>query len=119
MFLAGKAEETPKKCKDIIKIAKKLLDEKNFSTFGKNPKEQVMILEKILLKTIRFDLKVHHPYNFLMQYSKYLKGIFKMLYFKMLFYKTRVVIIFFANFPGQKRKIGKMVNMAWIFINDR
>ncbi|KAI1712105.1 cyclin-K [Ditylenchus destructor] len=49
LFLAGKVEETPKKCKDICTAA------------------------RVLLQTIRFDLHVEHPYPFLLQYAKALK----------------------------------------------
>lgn len=41
LFLAGKVEETPKKCKDIIKIARSLLTDQKFVTFGEDPKEEV------------------------------------------------------------------------------
>ena len=34
LFLAGKSEETPKKCRDIIKTVKELLNPSQFSTFG-------------------------------------------------------------------------------------
>uniref|UniRef100_A0A673K788 Cyclin-K-like n=1 Tax=Sinocyclocheilus rhinocerous TaxID=307959 RepID=A0A673K788_9TELE len=58
LFLAGKVEETPKKCKDIIKTARSLLNDVQF--------EEVMVLERILLQTIKFDLQVEHPYQFLL-----------------------------------------------------
>lgn len=58
LFLAGKVEETPKKCKDIIKIAQSLLTAQTFQSFGDDPKEEVLTLERILLKTIKFDLQV-------------------------------------------------------------
>ncbi|XP_058802144.1 cyclin-K isoform X2 [Phymastichus coffea] len=92
LFLAGKVEETPKKCKDIIKIAKTLLSEQKFNTFGEDPKEEVMTLERILLQTIKFDLQVEHPYGYLLKYAKCLKG--------------------------DKGKLQKMVQMAWTFVND-
>ncbi|CAH2085060.1 unnamed protein product [Euphydryas editha] len=92
LFLAGKVEETPKKCKDIIKVAKSLLNEHKFSTFGEDPKEEVMTLERILLQTIKFDLQVEHPYGYLLKYAKCLKG--------------------------DKTKLQKMVQMAWTFVND-
>ncbi|XP_034829234.1 cyclin-K [Maniola hyperantus] len=92
LFLAGKVEETPKKCKDIIKVAKSLLTELKFSTFGEDPKEEVMTLERILLQTIKFDLQVEHPYGYLLKYAKCLKG--------------------------DKAKLQKMVQMAWTFVND-
>lgn len=92
LFLAGKVEETPKKCKDIIKVAKSMLNDEKFSTFGEDPKEEVMTLERILLQTIKFDLQVEHPYGYLLKYAKCLKG--------------------------DKAKLQKMVQMAWTFVND-
>ncbi|XP_033227334.1 cyclin-K-like isoform X2 [Belonocnema kinseyi] len=100
LFLAGKVEETPKKCKDIIKTAKTLLSDQKFLTFGEDPKgetdfylqEEVMTLERILLQTIKFDLQVEHPYSYLLKYAKCLKG--------------------------DKNKLQKMVQMAWTFVND-
>lgn len=38
LFLAGKVEETPKKCKDIIKIAREKLSDEKFRQFGDDPK---------------------------------------------------------------------------------
>ncbi|XP_064602873.1 cyclin-K-like [Liolophura sinensis] len=92
LFLAGKVEETPKKCKDIIKTCRSLLTEQQFSVFGEDPREEVMTLERILLQTIKFDLQVQHPYTRLLHYAKQLKG--------------------------DKQKIQKVVQMAWTFIND-
>nr|CAG4650312.1 EOG090X09KD [Sida crystallina] len=92
LFLAGKVEETPKKCKDIIKVAKTSLSEAQFQQFGNDAKEEVMTLERILLQTIRFDLQVEHPYSYLIKYAKSLKG--------------------------DKSKLQKMVQMAWTFVND-
>ncbi|KAL3280130.1 hypothetical protein HHI36_017634 [Cryptolaemus montrouzieri] len=92
LFLAGKIEETPKKCKDIIKTARGLLSDEKFATFGIDPKEEVMTLERILLQTIKFDLQVEHPYSYLIKYAKCLKG--------------------------DKVKLQKMVQMAWTFVND-
>ncbi|XP_022920620.1 cyclin-K [Onthophagus taurus] len=92
LFLAGKVEETPKKCKDIIKTARGLLSDQKFAQFGADPKEEVMTLERILLQTIKFDLQVEHPYGYLIKYAKCLKG--------------------------DKSKLEKMVQMAWTFVND-
>ncbi|XP_059208616.1 cyclin-K-like, partial [Centropristis striata] len=92
LFLAGKVEETPKKCKDIIKTARGLLNDVQFAQFGDDPKEEVMVLERILLQTIKFDLQVEHPYQFLLRYAKQLKG--------------------------DKNKVQKLVQMAWTFVND-
>ncbi|XP_059613099.1 cyclin-K [Phlebotomus argentipes] len=92
LLLAGKVEETPKKCKDIIKTAKTLLSDQKFLSFGDDPKEEVMTLERILLQTIKFDLQVDHPYGFLVKYAK--------------------------CFKGDSTKLQKMVQMAWNFVND-
>lgn len=92
LFLAGKVEETPKKCRDIIKVARQLLADDKYLSFGEDPKEEVMTLERILLQTIKFDLQVEHPYSFLVKYAKCLKG--------------------------ENAKLQKMVQMAWNFVND-
>ncbi|XP_052767787.1 cyclin-K-like isoform X1 [Mya arenaria] len=92
LFLAGKVEETPKKCKDIIKISQTILNGKQFAQFGNDPREEVMTLERILLQTIKFDLQTEHPYAFLLKYAKMIKA--------------------------DKEKVQKLVQMAWTFIND-
>lgn len=38
LLLAGKVEETPKKCRDIIKVCQALLSEHQMAHFGSNPK---------------------------------------------------------------------------------
>lgn len=92
LLLAGKVEETPKKCRDIIRTARNLLTDAQFFSFGDDPKEEVMTLERILLQTIKFDLQVEHPYSFLLKYAKCIKG--------------------------DQSKLQKMVQMAWNFVND-
>lgn len=51
-----------------------------------------MILERILLQTIKFDLQVNHPYSSLIKYAKCLKG--------------------------DGIKLERMVQNAWTFVND-
>jgi cyclin K len=68
-------EETPKKCRDIVRQASVLLTSSQMASFGRDPKEEVITMERILLKTIKFDLQVDHPYRFLIQYAKCLKGV--------------------------------------------
>ena len=43
LFLAGKAEETPKKCRDLIKNVRALTNDQQFSQFGKVRKEFVLL----------------------------------------------------------------------------
>ncbi|KAI6184747.1 Methyltransferase-like protein [Aphelenchoides bicaudatus] len=81
LFLAGKVEETPKKCKDIITNAQAMY-----------PENDVMDFEKILLHTLRFDLQVEHPYQYLLEYIK----IFQM----------------------DDNVRNKVMNFAWAFVND-
>lgn len=53
LFLAGKVEETPKKCKDIIKIAKALLPDDKYKTLGLDPK--VNNCETLIISLIRLN----------------------------------------------------------------
>ncbi|TRY77859.1 hypothetical protein TCAL_11906 [Tigriopus californicus] len=92
LFLAGKAEETPKKCRDLIKVVRAHTNDTQFATFGHDPREEVMIMERVLLQTIKFDLQVDHPYISILQYAKSLKG--------------------------DSAKLQKMVQMSWTFVND-
>lgn len=92
LFLAGKVEETPKKCEELIKMAEKILPENEFEKFGPDPRDKVLRLEKMILQTIRFNLLVEHPYEFISKYIHYLKG--------------------------DKHKIQKVLEMAWTFVND-
>lgn len=63
------------------------------TSFGEDPKEEVITMERILLKTIKFDLQVDHPYRFLIEYAKCLK----------------------SNGTTSKEQV---VQKAWNFIND-
>lgn len=92
LFLAGKAEETPKKCKDILRTVRQLTNDRQFAFFGADPREEIMVLERVLLQTIKFDLQVDHPYTSILLFAKSLKG--------------------------DRNKLQKMVQMSWTFVND-
>ncbi|KAI3420284.1 hypothetical protein GPALN_003598 [Globodera pallida] len=89
LFLAGKVEETPKKCRDILTIGQKHFYDQ--FTLDETP-EDLMLAERILLQTLRFDLHVEHPYTFLIQYAK--------------------------GFRFDKDYMSKIVTDAWTFLND-
>ena len=48
LLLAGKVEETPKKCKDILKVTHSLLNDQQMAQFGSNPKVRVKDKEDII-----------------------------------------------------------------------
>uniref|UniRef100_A0A1I7Z6U9 CYCLIN domain-containing protein n=1 Tax=Steinernema glaseri TaxID=37863 RepID=A0A1I7Z6U9_9BILA len=91
LFLAGKVEETPKKCKDLVHKAL----ERHPKTFNSRPEklvDEVMALERVILQTMKFDLSVDHPYKYLLRYAKI--------------------------FLLEKDVMGKVVQNAWTFAND-
>lgn len=45
----------------------------DFATFGNDPRQEIVTLEKILLQTIKFDLEVEHPYQYLLKYAECFK----------------------------------------------
>lgn len=100
LFLAGKVEETPKKCKDLIKGAKQILSEQQFTQFGSDgqAREEVMAMERVLLQTIKFDFNIEHPYKYIIQYAEQLR-------------KDLTDQI-------EDKKIEEMVQQSWNFTND-
>ncbi|MCO5572841.1 hypothetical protein L7F22_026600 [Adiantum nelumboides] len=81
MFLAGKAEETPKLLHHVLclsyeirhkrdKTAVERLKEKEIYA---HEKEQVLLAENVVLQTLGFDLNVIHPYKRLVTAVKRLK----------------------------------------------
>ncbi|KAK0414284.1 hypothetical protein QR680_007247 [Steinernema hermaphroditum] len=89
LFLAGKVEETPKKCRDIALVAKE-----SYSAFlpYQNLVDEIMGMERVLLQTIKFELHIEHPYRFLIRYAK--------------------------AFEMEKMKAREIVQTAWTFAND-
>lgn len=114
LLLAGKVEETPKKCKDVLKVTQSILTEQQMANFGSNPKEELLTHERILLQTIKFDLQVEHPYVHLLRIAKSLKGRWP----TWLWHRCKTCFISFF-FLGEKQKTEKLVQTAWTFVNDR
>ncbi|EDV24080.1 uncharacterized protein TRIADDRAFT_27302 [Trichoplax adhaerens] len=92
LYLAGKAEETPKKCRDLVKAVRTILSERQMEAFGDDPKEEIISHERLLLQTIKFDLCVQHPYKYIVKFAK--------------------------NLKDDRAQIEKVVQMAWNFVND-
>lgn len=102
LFLAGKVEETFKKVQDIIVVTEKIkyrnslklqakqqqaatpdeseIDDSKLpvlqpdSPENKELKQRIFQMERILLQTLGFDLKVEHPYRSLVFYVKEIRG---------------------------------------------
>ncbi|KII68288.1 Cyclin-K [Thelohanellus kitauei] len=93
LFLAGKVEETPKKCRDLVKIAHNILNQMDLyevvSTITPN---EVMCYERIILQTLKFDLVVQHPHKYLLDIT--------------------------TKLHGEKEKLNEILQMAWAFVND-
>lgn len=81
-----------------------------------------MVLERILLQTIKFDLQVEHPYMFLLRYVKQLKGWMKFCHYMctvLIDYHTVLEKLMDPCNVGEKNKVCKVLQMAWTFVNDR
>ncbi|KAE9548954.1 hypothetical protein FO519_007839 [Halicephalobus sp. NKZ332] len=89
LFLAGKVEETPKKCKDIVAVAREF-DEAKFGS--RNLLNELFMFERTLLVTLGFDLYLENPYSSLLTYAK----VFKI----------------------EKEIMRDIVQFAWTFLND-
>lgn len=92
LFLAGKVEETPKLSKDIVRTAKNLLSSEQFKGFALNPVDEMLLYEKILLQTVKFDFNITHPHKFILKYAK--------------------------QFRGDKQRKGDVVQRAWNYCNE-
>lgn len=94
LFVAGKAEETPKKARHIIRVAQGVLTTGQLRSFGDNPYEFLLNMESAVMSTLRFRFKVDHPFEFIVPYCRILKGI-------------------------EKETLEKVMQSAWNFVHDR
>ncbi|CAD5215521.1 unnamed protein product [Bursaphelenchus xylophilus] len=88
LFLAGKVEETPKKCKDLLQVAA----EKFPDYYGDDIPGDIFAAETVLLHTLRFDIEVFHPYSKIIEYV--------------------------SIFELEKQDKSFLSTTAWTFIND-
>ncbi|CAB3398355.1 unnamed protein product [Caenorhabditis bovis] len=91
LFLAGKVEETPKKCKDLCNNAVSRFPE-IFSKYS-NLADDVMAIERVLLHVLKFDLQVDLPYDALLEYGNLFPSL-------------------------TKEQIKEVTQIAWTFVND-
>lgn len=78
MFLAGKVEETPRPLKDVILVFYEIIHKKDPAAIQKikqtdvheQQKELILLVERVVLATIGFDLNVQHPYKPLVEAIK-------------------------------------------------
>ncbi|EFP06027.1 hypothetical protein GCK72_017472 [Caenorhabditis remanei] len=92
LFLAGKVEDFPKKCKDVCAAAQAQWPE-IYGKYHHSLVDEVMGAERVLLHTLKFDLQVGLPYDALLEYK--------------------------TMFPDMSREqITDAVQIAWTFIND-
>ena len=97
LFLAGKVEETMKRANVLMHFAKIVLHEIHgnddiFNSFGDDPKKEMFEVECFLLVTLKFDLELEHPYQYLEKYA--------------------------SIFKAPKNIVEEVVQMAWGFMND-
>jgi cyclin T len=77
IFLSTKVEETPVKLEVVIRASYAVYQKKDLDIEGdeyKQIREKVLQMERLLLQTIGFDMKVEHPYKHLLQYMKKING---------------------------------------------
>ncbi|KHJ41150.1 hypothetical protein D918_08736 [Trichuris suis] len=89
IMVAGKAEETPKKLRDILRCSEDCL---GTPAYSEEWKERVVALESVLLQTIKFDVFVILPHPFITKFGK--------------------------DLNGDKSEIEMLLQMAWTFAND-
>ncbi|GMR56846.1 hypothetical protein PMAYCL1PPCAC_27041, partial [Pristionchus mayeri] len=95
MFLAGKSEETPKKCKDIAQNALKHFN--NIFRLNINQlMDDIMGMERVLLQSIKFDFTIDLPYKYIIMYANDFKSK--------------------RGFDAEM--VAEFVRNAWTFVND-
>ncbi|GMT08722.1 hypothetical protein PFISCL1PPCAC_19 [Pristionchus fissidentatus] len=68
LFLAGKSEDTPKKCKDIAQNALRLFSQV-FRVSQNQLVEDTMGMERVLLQSLKFDFSIDLPYKYIIMYA--------------------------------------------------
>lgn len=85
-------DECPVTCNAVIHAVRTLLTPTQFSVFGRNPKDEILATEKVLVEGLRFDLLIELPYFYLMKFIRLLQG--------------------------DPETIAHLMKMSWTFVND-
>lgn len=126
LLLAAKTEESPKKLVLILEECQKLKwrGMQAGSTAAKPPdldpkgeefsklKERVLLLERVILHTIGFELSIDHPYKFLVEQIK------QLVQSKKLTYKNTPPPVVSSQQQQQQHMMNEMVQLAMNFAND-
>ncbi|GAX18019.1 cyclin T [Fistulifera solaris] len=127
LLLAAKTEESPKKLVVVLEECQKLkwrgmqagsatvkppdLDPKG-EEFSKL-KERVLLLERVILHTIGFELSIDHPYKFLVEQIKQLVQGKKLIY-----QNNHTPVGLSSPQQQQQHMMNEMVQLAMNFAND-
>ena len=143
LFLAGKVEETPKKCKDLMKIVRSSLSSSDFSRFGDDPR----VITIFLLSSKEADLKYGCLYAFSWYFvtgrnndswknsfandkiwfngrsSLFLRDQIRQAVERFVHVTSnlRVLCVLYRllKISGDADKIQNLVQTSWTFVNDR
>lgn len=77
IFLSTKVEETPIKLVEVIRASYSVQHKKQLNLESDEYRifrEKVLQMERIMLQTLGFDLKIEHPYKHLLQFIKKING---------------------------------------------
>lgn len=80
LFLAGKVEEAPKKLRDVISASYATLNKskdvpplREDSKEFKDLREKILVMERVVLNSVAFDMYIEHPYKYIMKYRSKIK----------------------------------------------
>ena len=127
LLLAAKTEESPKKLMVVLEECQKLKwrgMQAGSTTTAKAPdldpkgeefsklKERVLLLERVILHTIGFELSIDHPYKFLVEQIK------QLVQSKKITYKNNAPVGISSQQQQQQHMMNEMVQLAMNFAND-
>ncbi|GMT03295.1 hypothetical protein PENTCL1PPCAC_25469, partial [Pristionchus entomophagus] len=73
LFLAGKSEDTPKKCRDIGNNALRFYSN-TFRVSGHQLMDDIFAMERVVLIAMKFEFSIDLPYKFIINYANDFKS---------------------------------------------